>query len=148
MRCVDPARKNGNDLPDYTDHLMLEPALGRVPRSRTAAPPPALDREVSAALRDLAISAGHRTVDIRVRVQGGRVRVEILGPPVRDVTDGDSTTFARWLSTAMQERAITSRQAAAALGVSARTVSRWLNGWSEPRLRELRRITAYFGAPR
>jgi hypothetical protein len=127
---------------------MLEPALGRVPRSPTAVPSPALDREVAAALRDLAISSGHRTVDIRVRVQGGRVRVEILGPPVRDVTDGDGATFAHWLSTAMEERALTSRQTAAALGVSSRTVSRWLNGWTEPRLRELRRITAYFGAAR
>ena len=64
------------------------------------------------------------------------------------MTAGDGTSFARWLSTAMQERALTSRQTAVALGVSSRTVSRWLNGWTEPRLRELRRITAYFGAPR
>ena len=127
---------------------MPEAALGRVQRSRTAIPSPRLDREVSAALRDLAISSGHQTVDIRVTIQRGRVRVEILGPPGRDVTDGDGTTFARWLSTAMGERSLTSRQTAAALGVSSRTVSRWLNGWTEPRLRELRRITAYFGAAR
>jgi len=119
-----------------------------VSRSRTAASSPALDRDVSAALRDLAIRSGHRIVDIRITVHRGRVRVDVLGPPHRGVTDGDGTTFARWLSAAMQERQLTSRQTASALGVSSRTVSRWLNGWTEPRLRELRRITAYFGAPR
>jgi hypothetical protein len=119
-----------------------------VPRSRTAASSPALDRNVSAALRDLAIRSGHRIVDIRITVHRANVRVDVLGPPHREVTDGDGTTFARWLSTAMQERQLTSRQTASALGVSSRTVSRWLNGWTEPRLRELRRITAYFGAPR
>ena len=128
--------------------MIAESARERAPKSRTASPSPRLDRDVSAALRNLALQSGYRTVDLRVTVRAGKVQVEVLGPPHHDVTDSDGSTFAGWLSSAMQDRALTSRQTAAALGVSPRTVSRWLNGWTEPRLRELRRITAYFGAPR
>ena len=126
---------------------MAEPATARVPRSRSAGPSPKLGREVSSALRDLAVRSGHPTVDIRVTVRRGRARIEVLGPPRAEVTGGDAASFAAWLSGAMEERSMTSAQTASALGVSSRTVSRWLNGWTEPRLRELRRITAYFSAP-
>jgi len=59
--------------------------------------------------------------------------------------DGHSETFAEWMSSALRREGLTQEAAARQLGVSVKTVSRWVGGATEPRMRDLRRIQEVFG---
>jgi Helix-turn-helix len=66
------------------------------------------------------------------------------GPPAgRDATDEKG--FADWMAAALRREGMTMEAAARQLGVSVKTVSRWVGGTTEPRLRDLRRIRELFG---
>jgi DNA-binding XRE family transcriptional regulator len=56
-----------------------------------------------------------------------------------------SETFAKWMSSALRREGLTQEAAARQLGVSVKTVSRWVGGATEPRMRDLRRIQEVFG---
>ena len=58
---------------------------------------------------------------------------------------GQPDTFAEWMSTALRREGLTQEAAARQLGVSVKTVSRWVGGATEPRMRDLRRIQEVFG---
>jgi DNA-binding XRE family transcriptional regulator len=58
---------------------------------------------------------------------------------------GQPATFAEWMSTALRREGLTQEQAARQLGVSVKTISRWVGGATEPRMRDLRRIQEVFG---
>jgi DNA-binding XRE family transcriptional regulator len=58
---------------------------------------------------------------------------------------GHSGTFAEWMSSALRREGLTQEAAARQLGVSVKTVSRWVGGATEPRMRDLRRIQEVFG---
>src|SRR5579863_2686670 len=64
------------------------------------------------------------------------------GPPGAPV---HPDTFADWMSTALRREGLTQEAAARMLGVSVKTVSRWVGGATEPRMRDLRRIQEVFG---
>ena len=71
-----------------------------------------------------------------------------LGPARYDGTtaqDGEETAFADWMAAALRREGMTMEVAARQLGVSVKTVSRWVGGATEPRLRDLRRIRELFG---
>jgi hypothetical protein len=53
--------------------------------------------------------------------------------------------FADWMAAALRREGMTMEVAARQLGVSVKTVSRWVGGATEPRLRDLRRIRELFG---
>ena len=60
--------------------------------------------------------------------------------------DQDPTaTFAEWMTGVLRREGLTIESAARQLGVSVKTVSRWVGGSTEPRLRDLRRIHELFG---
>jgi len=59
--------------------------------------------------------------------------------------DRESTSFADWMSGILRREGMTMESAARQLGVSVKTVSRWVGGTTEPRLRDLRRIHELFG---
>ncbi len=63
----------------------------------------------------------------------------ILGQP------GQPASFAEWMSVALRREGLTQEAAARQLGVSVKTVSRWVGGTTEPRMRDLRRIQEVFG---
>jgi DNA-binding XRE family transcriptional regulator len=63
----------------------------------------------------------------------------MLGQP------GQPATFADWMSTALRREGLTQEAAARQLGVSVKTISRWVGGTTEPRMRDLRRIQEIFG---
>jgi hypothetical protein len=63
------------------------------------------------------------------------------GPP----PGPDDRGFAEWMSAALRREGMTMEVAARQLGVSVKTVSRWVGGTTEPRLRDLRRIRDLFG---
>jgi hypothetical protein len=58
---------------------------------------------------------------------------------------GDPESFALWMSSVLRREGLTMEAAARQLGVSVKTVSRWVGGATEPRLRDLRRIRELFG---
>jgi DNA-binding transcriptional regulator YiaG len=59
--------------------------------------------------------------------------------------NGDETAFADWMAGVLRREGMTMEVAAKQLGVSVKTVSRWVGGSTEPRLRDLRRIRELFG---
>ncbi len=56
-----------------------------------------------------------------------------------------SASFAEWMTGVLRREGLTIESAAHQLGVSVKTVSRWVGGSTEPRLRDLRRIHELFG---
>jgi Helix-turn-helix len=60
-------------------------------------------------------------------------------------SDSDQTAFADWMAMVLRREGMTMEVAARQLGVSVKTVSRWVGGATEPRLRDLRRIRELFG---
>jgi len=71
---------------------------------------------------------------------GERVASDGGTAPVRS-----AGTFADWMSSALRREGLTQEAAARQLGVSVKTVSRWVGGATEPRMRDLRRIQEVFG---
>jgi len=70
----------------------------------------------------------------------------LTGSPARQVTLGaDTESFAGWMAGVLRREGLTMEAAAKQLGVSVKTVSRWVGGATEPRLRDLRRIRELFG---
>ena len=61
-----------------------------------------------------------------------------------DGASGDAS-FADWMAGMLRREGMTMEAAARQLGVSVKTVSRWVGGATEPRLRDLRRIRELFG---
>ena len=62
-----------------------------------------------------------------------------------DPHDGDETAFADWMAAALRREGMTMEVAARQLGVSVKTVSRWVGGATQPRMRDLKRIQEVFG---
>jgi hypothetical protein len=79
--------------------------------------------------------------------QAAEARAASLSPPgtVKLGQPGQPATFAEWMSTALRREGLTHEAAARQLGVSVKTVSRWVGGTTEPRMRDLRRIQEVFG---
>jgi hypothetical protein len=81
----------------------------------------------------------------------GRVPSEIQGATENgESRDGviavdDPETFAVWMAGVLRREGMTMEAAARQPGVSVKTVSRWVGGATEPRLRDLRRIRELFG---
>ena len=59
----------------------------------------------------------------------------------------ERTSFAAWLAGRLREEGLTMEAAARRLDVSTKTISRWVAGSTEPRLRDLYRIRETFGEP-
>ena len=70
----------------------------------------------------------------------GKAGPDGMAPP-----DDDERAFADWMAAALRREGMTMEVAARQLGVSVKTVSRWVGGTTEPRLRDLRRIRELFG---
>lgn len=125
------------------------------------------NREVSQtvfrALLDAAGPAG--TIQISVRIFPEHVEIDVLhshpglpdepglsqmgdirlpAPAVQPATSAPGT-FAEWMAQVLRREGLTHEEAARQLGVSMKTVSRWVGGETEPRLRDLRRIQETFG---
>lgn len=75
-----------------------------------------------------------------------RVNAPVAEPvPAVGVADDTASSFADWMSGVLRREGMTMEAAARQLGVSVKTVSRWVGGTTEPRLRDLRRIRELFG---
>jgi Helix-turn-helix len=69
------------------------------------------------------------------------------GAPAATMSADDevAASFADWMGGVLRREGMTMEAAARQLGVSVKTVSRWVGGTTEPRLRDLRRIRELFG---
>jgi DNA-binding XRE family transcriptional regulator len=102
---------------------------------------PATERWV----RDL-LNGRDGEISLRFRVDGGSVTVEVDGNGDTEVGGTAGTPgFDAWLGAVLKSRRMSQEAAARAVGVSLKTVNRWVNGRTEPRMRELRRIQEAFG---
>ncbi|MDR3034598.1 MAG: helix-turn-helix transcriptional regulator, partial [Kitasatospora sp.] len=59
--------------------------------------------------------------------------------------DQHPASFAEWMSSALRREGMTQEAAARQLGVSVKTVGRWVGGATQPRMRDLKRIQEVFG---
>ena len=66
-------------------------------------------------------------------------------PDYTDDADDAERPFAEWMADVMRRQGLTMEATARQLGVSVKTVGRWVGGTTEPRLRDLRRIRELFG---
>ncbi len=116
------------------------------------------DREVgNTILRTLLAAAGPAgMIEISCRKYPGRVEFDVLPSATAHLDPTAETavpeepseaaeSFAEWMTEALRRTGTTREAAAQRLGVSAKTVNRWIGGQTEPRLRELRRIQEQFG---
>ena len=84
--------------------------------------------------------------DVTVRIFPDGVEVEVLhgGGPDGDPR-GRRRPVRRLADRRAQRQGLSQQAAARQIGVSVRTISRWVRGDTEPRLRDLRRVHAVFG---
>jgi hypothetical protein len=87
---------------------------------------------------------------VTVRLFPDGVEVEVLhGAAMRRLGTSPRVgeePFADWLTGVLLRNGLSQQAAARRIGVSGRTISRWLRGDTEPRLRDLRRVYALFGS--
>ncbi len=106
---------------------------------------------VTKAVLDALLGAAGSAPGIHVafRIYPDVVEIDVLhtvddGTELPGSIDPDAT-FSTWMNTVLSRRGLSQEAAARELGVSVRTVSRWIAGDTEPRLRDLRRIRQLFG---
>jgi DNA-binding XRE family transcriptional regulator len=107
---------------------------------------PDIDGATERLVRDLL--RGHDgDVRLQFRVRGESVSMRVLEEPPTEAatTVGVHVSFADWMSNLIRSRRMSQEAMARMLGVSLKTVNRWVNGRTEPRMRELRRIQEAFG---
>src|ERR1700730_13082594 len=78
-------------------------------------------------------------------VAGRQASEDQAGNAGRLAADMDAESFADWMAGVLRREGLTMEAAARQLGVSVKTVSRWVGGATQPRLRDLRRIRELFG---
>jgi DNA-binding transcriptional regulator YiaG len=71
--------------------------------------------------------------------------VAAADPAADPAAEKHSASFAEWMSSALRREGMTQEAAARQLGVSVKTVSRWVGGATQPRMRDLKRIREVFG---
>ena len=98
-----------------------------------------------AQLRDLARSAGQPQPAAAAAAAATDAAVPATDPPAPDPATFAPATFAQWMSAVMRREGLTQEATARQLGVSVKTVRRWVGGETEPRMRDLRRIQERFG---
>lgn len=92
-----------------------------------------------------ALAGAGEAPDGRDQAPADRDQAPAGGDPALTGGDQVPASFAEWISGMLRREGMTIESAAKQLGVSAKTVSRWVGGSTEPRLRDLRRIREVFG---
>jgi hypothetical protein len=145
-----PARPSSiPDIRDFVRHCLAQSPLDDEDNRNVF-------ETVSRALLDAAGPTGAIQVSFRIFPDHAEVDVLRSSPGPESATfvswlaaeataSSGSPTFAEWMSSAIRRQGMTMEAAARQLGVSVKTVSRWVGGSTEPRLRDLRRIRDVFG---
>lgn len=124
---------------------------------RDNVPSNAIDRAelkaIYAAIREALFAAAHPDIgsfQVTVRAFPDDVEVEILSnaePATRNTLPARLSrgSFSDWLAASLRHQGLSQEAAARKLGVSVRTINRWVHGHSEPRYRDLRRVEEMLG---
>jgi hypothetical protein len=108
---------------------------------------PGMDPTTERWIRDL-LRGRDGEIALRFRVSGRSVTMDVV-PAGEPKTPAESSPpghgFDVWLGDVLRTRRMSQEAAARAVGVSLKTVNRWVNGRTEPRMRELRRVQEAFG---
>ena len=162
-----PARPSSiPDIRDFVRHCLAQSPLSEEDNREVG-------ETVSQALLDAAGPTG--AINVSFRIFPDHVEVDVLrsgpalwhadGPGLADVLPAgrrarpaapagrratapsptEDASFADWMAGVLRREGMTMEAAARQLGVSVKTVSRWVGGATEPRLRDLRRIRELFG---
>jgi hypothetical protein len=91
------------------------------------------------------LRAHDATSGIRQVPAPGETGDAVTGDAAHPVAVAEEPSFATWMTGVLRREGMTMEAAARQLGVSVKTVSRWVGGTTEPRLRDLRRIRELFG---
>ena len=110
-----------------------------IPVDRTTTVAPLLDEMIRRAR-----STTSGSVELRIVVSDAGVEVRSMPVRAGHARLGGDGTFSQWFRALLAERRLSQEAAARRIGVSLKTVSRWLHGTTEPRLRELRRVRQAF----
>jgi DNA-binding NarL/FixJ family response regulator len=117
-----------------------------------------VSERVSRALLDAAGPEG--AIQVSFRIFPEHVEVDVLrsqpvdeaparpapaAPEPPPTAEEGPQSFADWMATVLRREGLTMEAAAQQLGVSVKTVSRWVGGATEPRLGALRKIREVFG---
>jgi DNA-binding XRE family transcriptional regulator len=113
----------------------------------TAARPSARERIVEAVRAAVAAVDGWpgTPVDIHIQIAGDSVRVRSIEAPRPDGRDGVPVSFADWFKRRLRDRELSHEAVARRIGVSTKTITRWVTGRTEPRFRELIEICTVLG---
>lgn len=138
-----PARPSS--LPD-AEHFVRENVAS------TALEPSEM-QAVFSAIKDAILAAAQPDIgsfQITVRSFPDDVEIEVLSgadPPTASTLPASVTSgsFASWLTATLRSQGLSHEAAARQLGVSVRTISRWVRGQTEPRFRDLRRVEEMLG---
>jgi DNA-binding XRE family transcriptional regulator len=103
---------------------------------------PNIDAATERLVREI-LSGRDGDVRVRFRVRGDSVSMDVLDDGTPNL--GEHVSFATWMSDLIHSRRMSQEAMARLIGVSLKTVNRWVNGRTEPRMRELRRIQDAFG---
>lgn len=108
---------------------------------------------VTAAINEALLAAARPDVGtfvVVIRLFPQEAEIEVLSAaekplPARAEPGPAPASFAGWFAEVLRREGLSQEAAARQLGVSVRTVSRWVRGQTEPRLRDVRRISDVFG---
>jgi hypothetical protein len=144
-----PARPSS--IPDIRDFVRR--CLSQSPLSEDD------NREVGETVAQALLEAAGETgaINVSFRIFPDHVEVDVLRSGAQIGTPAGLDALASllksqepgrvgdWMAAALRREGMTMEVAARQLGVSVKTVSRWVGGTTEPRLRDLRRIRELFG---
>ena len=105
----------------------------------------------TAVLEALLATAGSDSgIHVAFRIYPHSVEVDVLrsaddASRLPALSGPEKAPFSEWMTEVLSRTGLSQEAAARELGVSVRTVSRWIAGETEPRLRDLRRIRQVFG---
>jgi hypothetical protein len=113
----------------FLDHAIYRITGRRPRRHRTTA--------------DSWLLAASRQVGVRVSLEASDGYLYVTVAEVQD--DADATPFARWLQEALVRGGVSHVYVARQVGVSPKTISRWVTGETSPRLKHLPLLRELFG---
>jgi hypothetical protein len=107
------------------------------------------DPDRSSRRGDLPSIGAGPSIDRGARIADHRSRPAPEPEPehVRAAPVNGSPSFSTWLAARLRAEGLTMEAAARRLDVSTKTISRWVSGATEPRLRDIYRIRDVFGEP-
>jgi hypothetical protein len=137
------SEKDNHEVGETVSHALLEAAgpSGALSVSFRIFP----DHVEVDVLRSGAQFGGAPTLDALTSLLKERDPAALPGRAETGDADRAAASFAEWMSAMLRREGMTIESAARQLGVSVKTVSRWVGGTTEPRLRDLRRIHGLFG---